>query len=39
MIKFGSRMDVIVPENSLIKVSVNEKVTGGETIIAEVIAA
>jgi phosphatidylserine decarboxylase len=36
MIKFGSRVDVIVPENSKIKVSVNQKVTGGETILAEV---
>lgn len=37
MIKFGSRVDVIVPENSKIKVSVNQKVTGGETILAEVV--
>jgi phosphatidylserine decarboxylase len=36
MIKFGSRMDVIVPEGSLIKVSVNQKVKGGLTVIAEV---
>ena len=35
MIKFGSRTDVIVPLNSLIKVSVNQNVTGGETILAE----
>ena len=35
MIKFGSRTDVIVPLNSLIKVSVNQHVTGGETILAE----
>lgn len=38
MIKFGSRMDVIVPEESLIKVSVNQKVKGGLTVIAEVAA-
>ena len=38
MIKFGSRVDVIIPENSKIKVSVNQKVTGGETILAEVPA-
>lgn len=38
MIKFGSRVDVIIPENSIIKVSVNQKVTGGETILAEVPA-
>jgi phosphatidylserine decarboxylase len=37
MIKFGSRVDVIIPENSVIKVSVNQKVTGGETILAEVV--
>ena len=36
MIKFGSRTDIIVPLNSLIKVSVNQGVTGGETILAEV---
>lgn len=37
MIKFGSRTDVIVPLNSLIKVSVNQNVTGGETILAEAL--
>lgn len=36
MIKFGSRMDIIIPVDSIIKVSVNQKVTGGETILAEV---
>ena len=36
MIRFGSRMDVIIPEHSNILVSVNQKVTGGETILAEV---
>lgn len=36
MIKFGSRMDVIIPVDSIIKVSVNQRVTGGETILAEV---
>jgi len=39
MIKFGSRVDVFVPENSIIKVSVNQKVKGGETILAEVLSA
>jgi len=39
MIKFGSRVDVIIPESSNIKVSVNQKVTGGETILAEVLSA
>lgn len=38
MIKFGSRVDVIMPVNAIIKVSVNQKVTGGETILAEVPA-
>jgi phosphatidylserine decarboxylase len=37
MIKFGSRTDIIIPLNSNIKVSVNQKVVGGETILAEVI--
>ncbi len=36
MIKFGSRTDVILPGNANIKVSVNQKVTGGITILAEV---
>jgi phosphatidylserine decarboxylase len=39
MIKFGSRVDIIFPENSIVKVSVNQKVTGGETILAEVNSA
>jgi len=38
MIKFGSRMDVIIPFNSLIKVSVKQHVVAGETILAEVVA-
>jgi phosphatidylserine decarboxylase len=36
MIKFGSRTDVILPVNANIKVSVNQKVTGGITLLAEV---
>lgn len=36
MIKFGSRTDVILPINANIKVSVNQKVTGGITFLAEV---
>ena len=36
MIKFGSRTDVILPINANIKVSVNQKVTGGITLLAEV---
>ncbi|HEY3251444.1 MAG TPA: phosphatidylserine decarboxylase family protein [Ignavibacteria bacterium] len=39
MIKFGSRVDVIIPEPSEVKVSVNQKVIGGETILAEVQSA
>lgn len=39
MIMFGSRVDIIFPENSVVKVSVNQKVTGGETVLAEVISA
>ena len=38
MIKFGSRVDVLMPVNSNIKVSVNQKVIGGETILAEVLS-
>lgn len=36
MIKFGSRVDVIMPVNAEVKVSVNQKITGGETILASV---
>lgn len=38
MIKFGSRVDVLVPDNSKILVSVKQRVVGGETILAEVLA-
>jgi phosphatidylserine decarboxylase len=34
-IKFGSRVDLFLPFNSKIKVEMNQKVTGGETVIAE----
>ena len=34
-IKFGSRVDLFLPLNSKIKVSLDQKVTGGETVIAE----
>jgi phosphatidylserine decarboxylase len=37
MIKFGSRVDMLIPENSNVMVSVNQHVKGGETIIAEVL--
>jgi phosphatidylserine decarboxylase len=36
MIKFGSRVDVIMPLNAVVKVSVKQKVKAGETIIAEI---
>jgi len=35
-IKFGSRVDVFLPLNSDIKVKLNEKVRGGESVIAEI---
>jgi len=34
MIKFGSRVDVVVPRGSVIRVSLNDRVVAGETIIA-----
>ncbi|MFH6768042.1 phosphatidylserine decarboxylase family protein [Gaetbulibacter aquiaggeris] len=35
-IKFGSRVDLFLPLNSKIKVKLNQKVSGGESIIAEI---
>jgi phosphatidylserine decarboxylase len=35
-IKFGSRIDVFVPKGSEIKVSLNDIIIGGETILAEI---
>lgn len=35
-IKFGSRVDLFLPLNADIKVSLNQKVLGGESIIAEI---
>jgi phosphatidylserine decarboxylase len=35
-IKFGSRVDVFVPLNSKIKIQLNQKVTGGKTVLAEI---
>ena len=35
MIKFGSRVDILIDKNSKILVNINQKVTAGETIIAE----
>tara|TARA_B100000963_G_C22190653_1_gene478658 strand:- start:204 stop:563 length:360 start_codon:yes stop_codon:yes gene_type:complete len=34
-IKFGSRVDIFIPTNSKIKVNLNDTITGGETILAE----
>jgi phosphatidylserine decarboxylase len=34
-IKFGSRVDLFLPLNSKIHVSLNDKVRGGESVIAE----
>ncbi|MDI6779317.1 MAG: phosphatidylserine decarboxylase family protein [Bacteroidota bacterium] len=36
MIKFGSRVDVIIPKNAVIKIKVNDTVKAGETILAEI---
>ena len=35
-IKFGSRVDVFLPLNTKIKVELNQKVVGGETVLAEI---
>src|SRR5262249_17040253 len=35
-IKFGSRVDVFLPLNSKVKVGLHQKVTGGETVLAEI---
>ena len=37
LIKFGSRTDLLMPENVEVLVSVGDKVKGGETIIAKMI--
>jgi phosphatidylserine decarboxylase len=34
-IKFGSRVDVFLPLNAELKVSLNDKVKGGESVIAQ----
>ncbi len=39
MIKFGSRVDVIMPKEATIKVALNQKVTAGETILAVMTSA
>ncbi len=38
LIKFGSRVDVIVPAEAALKVTVGEKVKGGSTVLAEMPA-
>jgi len=35
LIRYGSRVDVYFPENTSIKVKLNDKVVGGETILGE----
>jgi phosphatidylserine decarboxylase len=37
MMKFGSRMDIFLPLNAIVKVSVGDKVIGGQTVIATLI--
>jgi phosphatidylserine decarboxylase len=37
-IKFGSRVDIYIPLGSSVKVAIGEKVKGGKTILAELIA-
>ena len=34
-IKFGSRVDLLLPLDAKVKVSLNQKVKGGETVLAE----
>jgi len=35
MIKFGSRVDVYIPSNSVIKVAMGQTTVAGETILAQ----
>jgi phosphatidylserine decarboxylase len=35
-IKFGSRVDLLLPLDAKVKVQLNQKVKGGETILAEI---
>ena len=37
MMKFGSRMDIIVPENVRIDVKVGDRTVAGESIIGEIL--
>jgi phosphatidylserine decarboxylase len=34
-IKFGSRIDIFLPPGTKVKVNLNDKVVGGETVLAE----
>jgi phosphatidylserine decarboxylase len=38
MMKFGSRMDVLLPAGSLLLVKLGQRVKGGETVLAELPA-
>jgi phosphatidylserine decarboxylase len=35
MMKFGSRMDIIVPNSTMINAKVGDRVVGGETILGQ----
>ena len=35
LIRYGSRVDIFIPENVELKVGIDDKVFGGETIIGE----
>jgi phosphatidylserine decarboxylase len=39
LIKFGSRVDVIVPDDAFLRVRVGDKVKGGATVLAEMLEA
>jgi phosphatidylserine decarboxylase len=35
-IKFGSRVDIFLPLDAVVKVNIDDKTTGGKTVIAEI---
>jgi phosphatidylserine decarboxylase len=35
MMKFGSRMDILLPEGSVLRVKLGQRVKGGSTVLAE----
>jgi phosphatidylserine decarboxylase len=39
LIKFGSRVDVIIPDDAFLRVKVGDKVKGGATVLAEMLEA